>query len=48
MHDYGQPCKISCSIDNFQEAIFMNNAVDKLESVKASFEHWRKTRARQY
>jgi hypothetical protein len=25
----------------------MNKAVDKLESVKASFEHWRKTRARQ-
>jgi hypothetical protein len=25
----------------------MNNAVDKLESVKAAFEHWRKTRARQ-
>ena len=25
----------------------MNNAIDKLESVKAAFEHWRETRARQ-
>jgi hypothetical protein len=24
-----------------QEAIFMNKAIDKLESVKAAFEHWR-------
>ncbi|KTD82950.1 hypothetical protein Lwal_0169 [Legionella waltersii] len=43
-HDYGQPCWISYSLDNFQEAILMNKSVDKLVSVKVAFKYWRDIR----